>query len=374
MVERALQSDRLSSYLVSIFAVGFLGSCALLFVAPTIGEAFAVDKANNSTDAMLMACWKEEGMPQYVPTTLPTPSPVPMRETQQSSVETNREQQIQSTQSAFQNMEEREGMFAPMGEEYMRAIVRYELVFPVSDEPNAQRVPVSLGSALMVEAQYVQDPVSGERAPIWIFLSNNHVINNDIKTIMESGGNVGFDFRGIDTDYGTVSHFPVTASLIGCRDIISGDQHVGTLLAVRGGPGMTLQGRPNVFPAEEYFPFPPERVGGPCGLGEEGMKMVSFPSDGNGQFQPLLSEIYGPYGFSRGMDSNGVVNTVLIGNGLVNGGSSGGSLLDEESGRVCGIVNYKYGLDSTLVGFNVLPNQEFMQQEIQNLLSQHTGN
>ncbi len=80
-----------------------------------------------------------------------------------------------------------------------------------------------------------------------------------------------------------------------------------------------------------------------------------------------MSDIVGPYSVVAGHDNRGIEGKHLVGFGLINAGSSGGTLLDNQSGRICGVVNYLLN-DNSKVGFDVLPDNNFMREEINKFL------
>ena len=100
--------------------------------------------------------------------------------------------------------------------------------------------------------------------------------------------------------------------------------------------------------------------------------MISFLDDGDGSGlrKPLVSEIGPPYRAYLGTDTQGGLGNNIYGIGLTNSGSSGAPLLDQGSGKVCAVSNYAYETDSTLVGFNSLPDNDFMKQQIEEFLQE----
>ena len=72
---------------------------------------------NNTMEARLSSCWNEEGMEEYVPTVFPTVELSPDEKAINATVQKDREQQIQGTQTAFLNSEEGTTIFDSMGEE-----------------------------------------------------------------------------------------------------------------------------------------------------------------------------------------------------------------------------------------------------------------
>ena len=58
---------------------------------------------------------------------------------------------------------------------------------------------IPIGTAFMVNAGYAKEEEND--IPVWIFLTSNHAILEEMKGVMQNGGEVGFRFWGVDTWY-----------------------------------------------------------------------------------------------------------------------------------------------------------------------------
>lgn len=361
MAERLRQN--INRALDILLAVGVLGSMSLLL--KNVRASTSVDELNNYDSARVTACWNEEGMEEYVPTIVPTPDRSPSIEATQTAVQMDRREEIAGTQEAMQGAAEAYDLFAEMGEDYMGAVVRYEISIPVEPRSN-QFMRYTGGSALMVGAEFVKTRIPEEPSPLWVFLTNNHVVDDRIKASVAADDFIGFEFRGVDTQTARVSDSFALTQIVGCRNIVADGYHIATLLAVRGFPGMSLGG--NRTPP--LAPFPLERTGGPCALGDSEIRTVSFPRAQDGSdLQPLLTEVEGPLRTYEGPDYDGIYTRFIFGYGLSNFGSSGGNLLDA-NGEICAIVNYTDANNARLVGFSVLPDSQFMRDQVRSFLEQ----
>jgi len=351
-----------------VLAIAYLGLLAILVQED--GRNQSLNDINTHNNVYLAACWAEAGLQEYVPTIFPTQDFPDWVKQTEAAEQMDREHQIRGTQEALQSLNEASN-WLEMGEEYMEAVVRYEVKVPVETEGDKQWAPYYSASALMVGAEYGKEDDSDRDVPIWIFLTSNHAVDGNLIALMENDEIVGFEFKGVDINSNQIDAIPMYSQLVGCRKIIADGQHVATLLAVKGRSGIKLDGSSSPY-TDYFYPFPVDRIGGPCTLGSEGMKMVSFPANGDGTSpQPLLSEIHRPYSGFRGISREGGVSNIGInGTGLMNLGSSGGSLLDPESGNICAVVNFIFPNDITRIGFNVLPDRQFMEEQIKNFLQE----